>query len=143
VIDAIDSIRYKAAIIYSCKCNKITVVTTGGAGVLTDTTRVEVADLTRTWNDPLAATVRSRLRHKYGYTRNAKRSFGIPCVFSSEQQRYPDEQGRPGYCKPGVAGLSLDSSFGYGSVVGVTATFGFAAASKVIELIAKCNKISD
>jgi len=143
VIDAIDSIKYKAAIIYSCKRNKIPVVTTGGAGGLTDTTRVEVADLTRTWNDPLAATVRSRLRHKYGYTRNAKRSFGIPCVFSSEQQRYPDEQGRPGYCKPGVAGLSLDCSFGYGSVVSVTATFGFAAASKAIETIAKRNKVSD
>jgi len=142
VIDAIDSIRYKAAIIYSCKRNKIPVVTTGGAGGLTDPTRVEVADLTRTWNDPLAATVRSRLRHKYGYTRNAKRSFGIPCVFSSEQQRYPDEQGRPGYCKPGVAGLSLDCSFGYGSVVSVTATFGFAAASKAIELISRYNKIS-
>jgi tRNA threonylcarbamoyladenosine dehydratase len=143
VIDAIDSIKYKAAIIYSCKRNKIPVVTTGGAGGLTDTTRVEVADLTRTWNDPLAATVRSRLRHKYGYTRNAKRSFGIPCVFSTEQQRYPDEQGRPGYCKPGVAGLSLDCSFGYGSVVSVTATFGFAAASKAIETIAKRNKVSD
>ena len=48
-----------------------------------------------------------------------------------------DEQGRPGYCKPGVAGLSLDCSFGYGSAVGVTASFGFAAAAKAIELISR------
>ncbi len=130
VIDAIDRIKYKAAIIYCCKRNKIPVVTTGGAGGLTDPTKIEVADLTRTWNDPLAASVRNRLRHKYGFTRNPKRTFGIPCVYSSEQQRYPDKRGQAGYAKPGVAGLSLDCSFGYGSVVSVTAGFGFAAAAR-------------
>ena len=135
VVDAIDSIKFKAAMIYCCKRNKIPMVTTGGAGGLTDPTLVEIKDLTRTWNDPLAASVRSRLRFKYGYTRNLKRSFGVPCVFSSEQQRYPDAQGQPGYCKPGVAGLSLDCNFGYGSSVMVTASFGFAAASCIIERV--------
>jgi tRNA A37 threonylcarbamoyladenosine dehydratase len=144
VIDAIDSIKYKAAIVYCCKRNKVPVVMTGGAGGLTDPAKIEVADLTRTWNDPLAATVRSRLRHKYGYTRNTKRTFGVPCVFSSEQQRYPDPDGRPGYCKPGVAGLTLDCSYGYGSVVGVTACFGFIAAAKAVELVSKARqKVSD
>ena len=137
VIDAIDVIKYKAAMIYCCKRNKIPVVTTGGAGGLTDPTRVEVKDLTRTWNDPLAATVRSRLRFKYGYTRNPKRSFGVPCVFSSEQQRYPDSNGQPGFCKPGVAGLTLDCNYGYGSSVMVTASFGFAAAAKALEIVIK------
>ena len=112
VIDAIDSIKYKAAMIYCCRRNKIPVVTTGGAGGLTDPTMIEIKDLTRTWNDPLAASVRSRLRFKYGLTRNLKRSFGVPCVFSSQQQRYPDKNGQPGFCKPGVAGLSLDCNFG-------------------------------
>jgi tRNA A37 threonylcarbamoyladenosine dehydratase len=137
VIDAIDSIKFKAAIVYCCKRNRIPIVMTGGAGGLTDPAQIDVKDLARTWNDPLAATVRSRLRHKYGYTRNPKRSFGIACVFSSEQQRYPDRQGRPGYCKPGVAGLSLDCSYGYGSAVSVTASFGFAAAAKAVELVSK------
>ena len=137
VIDAIDSIKFKAAIVYCCKRNKTPVVMTGGAGGLTDPAKIDVADLVRTWNDPLAAAVRSRLRHKYGYTRNPKRTFGVPCVFSSEQQRYPDKQGEPGYCKPGVAGLSLDCGYGYGSAVSVTASFGFAAAAKAIEMIAK------
>jgi tRNA A37 threonylcarbamoyladenosine dehydratase len=135
VIDAIDSIKMKAAMIYCCKRNKIPIVTTGGAGGLIDPTLVEIKDLTKTWNDPLAASVRSRLRFKYGYTRNTKRSFGVPCVFSSEQQRYPDAEGQPGYCKPGVAGLSLDCNFGYGSSVMVTASFGFAAASCAIDRI--------
>ena len=137
VIDAIDSIMFKAMIIYCCKRNKIPIVTTGGAGGLTDPTKIEVTDLARTWNDPLAATVRSRLRFKYGYTRNTRRTFGIPCVFSSEQQRYPDEEGNPGFCKPGVAGLTLDCNYGYGSVVSVTASFGFAAAAKALAIVTK------
>ncbi len=133
VIDAIDSIKDKAAIIYCCKRNNIPVVTTGGAGGLSDPTLIEIKDLTKTWNDPLAASVRARLRFKYAYSRNLKRSFGVPCVFSSEQQRYPDKDGKPGYQKPGVAGLSLDCHSGYGSSVMVTASFGFAAASCALE----------
>ena len=55
LIDAIDAIRFKAALVQFCRRRKIAVVTTGGAGGLTDPTRIEVADLSRTWNDPLAA----------------------------------------------------------------------------------------
>jgi tRNA A37 threonylcarbamoyladenosine dehydratase len=135
VIDAIDRIKYKALMIYFCKRNKIPVVTTGGAGGLLDPAQIEVKDLSRTWNDPLAASVRLCLRQVHNFSRNPKRSFGVPCVYSTEQQRYPDRDGKVGYQKPGVAGLSLDCSFGYGSVVSVTATFGFNAAAKAIEII--------
>lgn len=137
VIDAIDRIKYKAEIIYCCKRNKIPVVTTGGAGGLTDPTKIDVADLARTWNDPLASNVRSRLRFKYHFTRNTKRSFGIPCVYSTEQQRYPDKEGKVGYAKPGVANLTLDCNYGYGSSVMVTATFGFTAVARALELVIK------
>ena len=137
VIDAIDRIKYKALMIYFCKRNRIPVVTTGGAGGLLDPTQIEVKDLTRTWNDPLAASVRLSLRQQYNFTRNPKRSFGVPCVYSQEQQRYPDKDGCVGFQKPGVAGLSLDCSFGYGSSVMVTASFGFAAAAKAIEIVIK------
>lgn len=137
VIDAIDRIRYKALIIYFCKRNKIPVVTTGGAGGLLDPALIEVKDLSRTWNDPLAASVRLTLRQVYNFSRNLKRSFAVPCVYSTEQQRYPDKNGKVGFQKPGVAGLSLDCSFGYGSSVMVTGSFGFAAAAKAIELILK------
>ena len=137
VIDAIDRIKYKALMIYFCKRNKLPVVTTGGAGGLLDPSQVEVKDLSRTWNDPLASSVRLALRQVHNFTRNPKRSFGVPCVYSTEQQRYPDKDGNVGYQKPGVAGLSLDCSFGYGSSVMVTSTFGFVAAAKAIELILK------
>jgi tRNA A37 threonylcarbamoyladenosine dehydratase len=137
VIDAIDRIKYKALMIYFCKRNKLPVVTTGGAGGLLDPSLVEVKDLSRTWNDPLASSVRLALRQLHNFTRNPKRSFGVPCVFSTEQQRYPDNEGNVGYQKPGVAGLSLDCSSGYGSSVMVTSTFGFVAAAKAIEHILK------
>ena len=142
VIDAIDGFRTKANIIYCCKRNKIPVVTTGGAGGLIDPTQIQISDLSSTWNDPLAAKVRSELRCQYGFTRNKRYTFGVPCVYSVEQQRYPDKEGKIAYAKPGVSGLSLDCNYGYGSSVAVTAMFGFTAAAKSIEYMAQKNKIA-
>ncbi len=132
VIDAIDAIRFKAALVQFCRRRKIAVVTTGGAGGLTDPTRIEVADLSRTWNDPLAAKVRSRLRSEFGWTRNPKRRFGVDCVFSTEQPLYPRADGSVGHHKPGVHGATLDCDSGYGSVVTVTASFGMVAAGHLL-----------
>jgi tRNA A37 threonylcarbamoyladenosine dehydratase len=137
VIDAIDRIKYKSLMIHFCKKHKIKIITTGGAGGLTDPTQIEVKDLSRTWNDPLASAVRLALRQVHNFSRNLKRSFGVPCVYSTEQQRYPDKDGNVGYQKSGVAGLSLDCGSGYGSVVIVTATFGFVAAAKAVEIVIK------
>jgi len=137
VIDAIDSIKFKCAIIYYCKRNKIPVITTGGAGGLTDPTMIAVTDLAKTWNDPLAAKVRSQLRYQYGYTKNPKRSFGIKCVYSTQQQQYPKDDGSVDYAKPGVKGVHLDCALGFGSATQVTATFGFVAVAKAIEALLK------
>ncbi|NOX76427.1 MAG: tRNA cyclic N6-threonylcarbamoyladenosine(37) synthase TcdA [Gammaproteobacteria bacterium] len=133
VIDAIDSIKFKAAMIYHCRRNKIPIVTTGGAGGLTDPSTVQCKDLSRTVNDPLAAKVRSRLRSDYGFTRNPKRSFRIECVFSTQQPKYPKADGSVGFEKPGIHGISLDCSLGYGSASFVTATFANLAVARVIE----------
>ena len=132
VIDAIDSIKFKAAMIYHCRRNKIPIITTGGAGGLTDPTAISVCDLSRTYNDPLAAKVRSRLRSDYGFSRNAKRSFRVECVYSSQHPVYPKPDGSVSHEKPGIHGISLDCNLGYGSATFVTATFGNVAASRVI-----------
>ncbi len=137
VIDAIDSIKFKCAIIYYCKRNKIPVITTGGAGGLTDPTKIDVTDLAKTWNDPLAAKVRSQLRYQYGYTKNPKRSFGIKCVYSTQQQQYPKDDGSVDYAKPGVKGVHLDCALGFGSATQVTATFGFVAVARAIDDLLK------
>ena len=132
VIDAIDNIRFKAAMIAHCRRNKIRIVTTGGAGGRTDPLAVSVVDLSRTWNDALAAKVRSRLRSDYGFTSNPKRRFGVECVYSSEQPRYPSGSGQVSHAKPGVPGARLDCEQGYGSVSFVTGTFGLVAASRAV-----------
>lgn len=140
VIDAIDSIKFKSAMIYHCRRNKIPIVTTGGAGGLTDPLAVKVSDLSRTYNDPLAAKVRSQLRNDHNFPRNSKRSFRIECVFSSQQPMYPKSDGTVSYEKPGIHGISLDCTMGYGSTTAVTATFGNVAASRVINKILEKQK---
>lgn len=133
VVDAIDSIKFKAGLIYYCKRNKIPVITTGGAGGLTDPSVIQVADLSKTYNDALAAKVRSTLRDQYNFTKNTKRSFRVDCVFSSQQQLYPKEDGTVSHGKPGIHGVSLDCRFGYGAASFVTGTFGFIAAAHLIK----------
>jgi len=137
VIDAIDAIKFKCAIIYYCKRNKIPVITTGGAGGLTDPTMINITDLAKTWNDPLAAKVRSHLRSQYGYTKNPKRSFGVKCVYSTQQQQYPKDDGSVDYARPALKGVRLDCAAGFGSATSVTASFGFVATSKAIEDLLK------
>lgn len=132
VVDAIDSIRFKAAMINHCKRRKLPIITTGGAGGLTDPTLIHIADLSKTYNDPLAAKVRSKLRKDYGFTKNTKRSFGVECVFSSQQQFYPKADGTVSHAKPGIKGTTLDCNFGFGSSSVVTSVFGFVAVSRVI-----------
>lgn len=132
VIDAIDSIKFKTEMIAHCRRNKLPVITTGGAGGVTDPGLIHVADLSKTYNDALAAKVRNNLRSRFGFSKNPRRGFGVECVFSSQHKLYPKEDGSVSHQKPGVHGVNLDCRFGYGSAVFVTATFGMIAASRAI-----------
>ena len=132
VIDAIDSIRFKAAMIAFCRARRVRIVTVGGAGGRVDPLAVTLGDLSRTWNDALAAKVRQRLRAEHGFPTNPKRPFGVDCVWSTEQPVFPDGAGGVTHAKPGAAGVRLDCDTGYGSVGWVTATFGLVAASRVV-----------
>jgi len=132
VIDAIDQARIKAAMIAWCKSHDIPLITAGGAGGQSDPTRIEIADLSRTEQDPLLAKVRVILRKEYGFSRDLKKKFGIPAVFSSEPLRYPDN-GASCEQEPSLTGLNCA---GYGSSVCVTAPFGLFAASEVLRYLA-------
>jgi tRNA A37 threonylcarbamoyladenosine dehydratase len=137
VIDCVDSFRTKAAIVHHCKRRKIKLITVGGAGGMTDPTRIRIADLTRSIHDPLFARTRKLLRLRYGFSSNPKRRFDIPCVFSEEQPVYPDGHGQVRPEKPEDSGLSgLHCAGGIGSVVTVTASFGLVAASHVLRKLA-------
>ena len=132
VIDCVDNFRVKTALIAFCRSNKIPVITVGGAGGQTDPTRIRLADLSRSEQDPLLAKCRKLLRKEYGFSSNTKRRFNIPCVFSSEQQCYPDAQGDVCLERPSDIESSLNCG-GYGSVMTVTASFGLVAVSLCIK----------
>ncbi|MDX1811837.1 MAG: tRNA threonylcarbamoyladenosine dehydratase, partial [Gammaproteobacteria bacterium] len=107
IIDAIDSIKFKTLMVNHCKRNKIPLIMTGGAGGLSDPSKIKIDDLSRTYNDPLASKVRSTLRKQFGFPKDTKKKFGIECVFSSQQQVYPKEDGTVSHQKPGIHGVSL------------------------------------
>lgn len=138
VVDAIDSVRAKATLIAHCQRQKITLVCSGGAGGQMDPTQIQVADLSRTTQDPLLAKVRNLLRREHGFSRNPKRRFGIEAVYSLEQLTYPAGDGEVCLQKPGTDGpVRLDCATGFGAASPVTASFGFIAAARLLNRIAR------
>lgn len=137
VIDAIDNVRAKTALIAYCRTNKMRLITIGGAGGQTDPTKIEIRDLCRTEQEPLLAKVRKRLRAQYGFPRGTKNKFGIDAVFSTEPLRFPESAGvcgmENGDDGAGVTGLNCA---GFGSSMVVTASFGLTAAAQVLRKLA-------
>lgn len=134
VIDAIDSVQVKCAIIAHCKRNKLPMITIGGAGGQIDPSKIAIADLSQTFQDPLLAKVRNQLRREYNFSRNVKRKFSIDAIFSSEQLRYPDNDGNVCHAKQATDGaMRLDCSGGFGAATHVTACFAFFAVGKAID----------
>lgn len=125
LIDAIDQVRAKAALIAHCRDRGIPVVTTGGAGGKTEPAMIRVDDLSRTTQDPLAAKLRATLRREYGFSRESGRRFGVDCVYSAEPIR------RLAACSEAMAPQGLNCA-GYGSSVCITAAFGLCAAARVL-----------
>ena len=133
IIDATDSISAKAAMIAYCKRNKIKIITIGGAGGQIDPRQVTSGDLAKTTQDPLAAKLRSVLRRDYNFSKNTQRRFGIECIYSTEQLRYPQGDGTVSKQKPISEGAAkLDCETGFGASVAVTATFGFVAVAQAV-----------
>ncbi|EGY29482.1 Dinucleotide-utilizing enzymes involved in molybdopterin and thiamine biosynthesis family 1, partial [Candidatus Regiella insecticola 5.15] len=139
VIDTIDSVRPKAALLAYCRRYAIPVITVGGAGGQIDPTRIAVLDLAKTVQDPLAASVRERLRRDFGVVKNSKGKLRIDCVSSSEPLMYPQIEGnlsRSGCTTEGSK--RMDCASGFGAVTMVTATFGFIAVAHALKkMIAK------
>ncbi|EDO19508.1 hypothetical protein Kpol_1018p37 [Vanderwaltozyma polyspora DSM 70294] len=78
VIDCIDNIDTKVDLLEYLYINKIEMISSGGASTKSDPTRMNVADITVTEEDPLARSVRRRLKKRGINT-------GIPVVFSAEK----------------------------------------------------------
>ncbi len=123
VLDACDDVSAKVALASFCKTQQIPLVMCGAAGGRVDPTRIQIADLSKTTQDPLLAKIRAQLRKNHSFSRDLKKSMGIQAVYSPETRK-------------SMASGGLECS-GYGSAVTVTAGFGFAAAAACLAQIAK------
>jgi len=138
IIDAIDSVRDKAAVLAHCRRNKLKIITIGGAGGQKDPTKIQVSDLTKTVQDPLMAKLRERLKSEYKLTKDSKGKYGIPCVYSTEQLTYPTSNGQVCFVKNQAEGpKKMDCASGLGAITTVTATFGFVAVSYALDKLSK------
>lgn len=122
ILDAMDEVRVKAALIAFAKRNRYKIITTGAAGGKTRAEDLMIDDLNKTFHDPLCARLKATLRKTYQFPEATKRA-GIPIVFSKENSQAK---------KNASGGLNCQ---GYGSIVTVTATMGMMAASYIINKI--------
>ena len=140
VVDCIDDAKVKSSILNYSKRNKIPIITVGGVGGKVDATKLQIKDLSQSYQDPLLAKTKQNLKKRYGW-KNKK--FGIPCVFSSEQLRYPINDGVC-FSKGALQGVSsMDCSNGFGAITHMTGTAGFFVVNYVInKMISKTNNSS-
>lgn len=135
VLDCIDQMRVKVALVVHCKRQKIPLLVSGGAGGRIDPTRVALADIAQTSGDALLSKIRAELRRQHGFARDGKK-FGIEAVYSTEPIVRPVADA----CEPVTAGPQGLNCAGYGSAVAVTASFGMALAGRALALLAKPTK---
>ena len=77
VIDAIDQLTPKVHFIMGCRKYKIPFISCMGSGGKDDPLLLQIADISKTYGDALARSVRNKLK-AYGITK------GVPCVFSPQ-----------------------------------------------------------
>lgn len=115
VVDAIDTLSPKLALILAALDRGLPLVSSMGAGAKTDPTQLEIADISRTHHCPLAHMLRKRL-HKAGV-----RS-GFRAVFSPEPMR----EGAMILCE------EQNKKSNVGTISYIPALFGIGCASVVI-----------
>lgn len=134
VVDAIDGVTPKAALIAGCRERGWPVVTCGGAGGKTDPSQVRVEDLAATSNDRLLFFLRKKLRSRFGFPSRGK--FHVPCVCSPEPVRWPDGCAAPTEEESllGEGSLNCDGRLGAASFL--TGVIGLQAAAVVVNHLA-------
>lgn len=115
VVDAIDTLSPKLALIAAALERRLPLVSSMGAGAKTDPTRMEIADIAKTHHCPLAHMLRKRL-HKAGI-----RS-GFKAVFSAE----PVREGATILCE------EQNKKSNTGTISYLPALFGIGCASVVV-----------
>lgn len=122
VIDCIDSVSPKISLIREARKRKIKLISCMGAGGKLDATKIQVRDISKTYNCYLAKQVRKRLK------RESNLQKGFKCVFSSELQKEDSLKM--------TDGSNFKRSF-YGTISYIPAAFGLFAAGEVINYLLK------
>jgi tRNA A37 threonylcarbamoyladenosine dehydratase len=146
ILDCIDDVKAKLALMLHCRFNKIPLIVSGGAGGKLDPLKIRVADLSKTEQDPMLAKLRAQLRSK-GICKKPKEKFGITCVYSidnpfSSADVCPTLLGQSPHLAPGQSGALFNPGSGlrcggYGSAVVVTSSFAMVAVAEVLKKLDK------
>ena len=115
VVDAIDTLSPKLALIKGALDREIPLVSSMGAGAKTDPAKMEICDIAKTHHCPLAHMLRKRL-HKIGIRK------GFTAVFSPE----PVREGAMILCE------EQNKKSNMGTISYIPAVFGIGCASVVI-----------
>jgi tRNA A37 threonylcarbamoyladenosine dehydratase len=132
-VDCFDAFEEKVELIKICLEQKKKLVCAGSVGGKVDPSKIRLQDLSQSSNDRLLFRVRKILRTQHKIPTD--QFMGIQTIYSTEQVRYLSPEGE--ICKlsenPRVnAPQNLNCFAGLGSCSFVTASFGFFAASAVI-----------
>lgn len=136
LVDAIDNVDHKCALVAACRERGIPIVVVGGAGGKRDPAAIRTGDLARATHDRLLKRVRKQLRAAHGFpAEETKESFGIPVVFSTEEAVFPWTDGT--VCESPEPGspLRLNCESGFGTASYVTGVFGLAAAAEAVKAV--------
>ena len=126
VLDCIDDVKAKLALMLHCRFNKIPLIVSGGAGGKLAPLKIRVAALSKTEQDPMLAKLRTQLRGM-GICKKPKDKFGITCVYSIDNP----------FSSVDVCASAGLRCGGYGSAVVVTSSFAMVAVAEVLKKLDK------
>ncbi|WP_407074426.1 ThiF family adenylyltransferase [Psychrobacter sp. CAL346-MNA-CIBAN-0220] len=126
ILDCVDDMGAKLAIAVYCRSNKLKLICAGGAGGKIDPLQVTASDLRNSYQDPLLASLRHKLRFEKGINSGLRQRFRIKCVYSTEPPQVDKS------CQS--SGLHCG---GYGSAVTVTSVMAMVMVSEALQILTK------
>lgn len=136
VVDAIDTVTGKIALVLQAQAANVPVISSMGAGNKTDPTRFKVTDIYQTSVDPLAKIMRTALKKRGVKKLKVVWSDESPVSpVSSVSPAYPDEEKNSSLCAEGK--ISPVRRSVPGSLAFVPSVVGLIIAGEVVKDIAK------
>ena len=132
VVDAIDSLASKAALILHATACGVPLYSSMGAALKLDPTAIRVAEFWKVKGCPLARALRQRFKKQHTFPRHK-----FQCVFSEELLTNLGES----HPEPVVGESSLVVTHGNGSLAHITAIYGFTLSGLILQHLQNCSKL--